>query len=92
MGADVNLRQAHTARDELAALDAELAVTAPALEAAAHAEREASAAFASLAAPVLEHSAAAGNACEAALTALERAPLRRMDFIVHDLKHLAGQV
>ena len=84
--------QAQTARDELAALNAELAVTAPALEAAAREEHEASSAFASVAAPVLEHSTAAGSACEAALAALERAPLQRMDFIVHDLKHLAAQV
>ena len=84
--------QAQTARDELASLSDELAVTSPALEAAVHAEREASAAFGSLAAPVLAQSAAVQEACQGALNLLERFPLRRLDFITHDLKHLAGRV
>ncbi|CAL8462813.1 g2346 [Coccomyxa elongata] len=85
------VNEAQTARDELASLSAELAMTAPALEAAVHAEREASAAFGSLAAPLLAQSAAAQEACKGALSVLERFPLRRLDFIAHDLKHLAGR-
>ncbi len=87
-----SLWQAQTAQVELASLSAELAMTAPALEAAVHAEREANAAFGSMAAPLLAQSAAAQEACTNALTVLERFPLRRLDFIVHDLKHLAGRV
>ncbi|BDA50909.1 probable serine/threonine-protein kinase SMG1 at C-terminar half [Coccomyxa sp. Obi] len=85
------VNEAQTARDELASLSAELAATAPALEAAVCAEHEASTAFGSLAAPVLAQSAAAQKACKGALSVLERFPLRRLDFIVHDLKHLAGR-
>lgn len=84
--------QAQNARAELGNLEAELAVAAPALDAAQLAEHKASAEFAALVAPVLERSAAAEAACNAALSALEGSWLRRMEFIAHDVKQLAAQV